>query len=86
MFGKIQDTSLDRLLVGKVPGQGLVLHSSERVLTPEQDFPSCCGAGSVQVRSLVLIPPPHDLLHLLNAPQSLHSPSTEKTCVFTDIF
>ena len=86
MFGKIQDTSLDRLLVGKVPGQGLVLHSSERVLIPEQDFPPCCGAGSVQVRSLVLIPPPHDLLHLLNAPQSLHSPSTEKTCVFTDIF
>ena len=57
-------------------GQGCVLHSRDRSLSPLHSLPPCAGGGFVHVRELVCDPPPQDFEHLPHWFQTVHPPST----------
>jgi hypothetical protein len=55
-----------------------LLQSSYCSDSPLQYVPKEDGAGLVQVLFRDLKPPPHDALHELHGPHSVHAPSVEK--------
>ena len=57
-------------------GQGCVLHSRDRSVSPLHSLPPCAGGGFVHVRELVCDPPPQDFEHLPHWFQTVHPPST----------
>ena len=55
-----------------------MLHGVDSWVIPTHCKPPCAGAGFVQVRLLLLSPPPHDLLHALARVHSEKPPSTKR--------
>lgn len=64
-----------------LPGHPLSLHDLERTLSPSQPDPPNAGAGLVQDRRDICVPPPHDTEHGSQALHSDHLPSTMHSTV-----
>ena len=61
-----------------LPGHGLVPQVRESTASPTQGKPPPTGAGLLQARVRICIPPPHVLEHAPNLPNRPQLPSTMK--------
>ena len=68
------------ILLGQVSG----LQSRVSVPPPSHSAPPCAGAGFVQVLVLVRVPPPHLTEHSDHSSKSVHPPSTERKCLYSE--